>query len=504
MYENNKNIGWKKKENNNGSNYDDSLIKNQINILDEEIEEVSSQLAHIQNQNVYMYNFPKLLGEIDDLPRINRALASITDRGCVVFENKKYSISSSIEVCQDNISLVGNGAIIEISDQATSSPIFFIRKGSNSIIRDFELRSLSQNPKTNNTQGINIRFADNIVIENITFIGLTYSIKVDTDTSKVNVKNLTTNNLKCYNGTMFIHMSCCNGWQGNNLYCDLGLTNTTNLDHCYYIKPYVKNVQLSNVTCKNTNGHAIQFNRWVGSDLSTDWGVEDAINKNFVISNITVENVNSPFMFNSEVDGLLVNNLIVNATNKTDNKSHWGIVNLYQGKTKNVKINGALCKGCYCFITSSDMNLLADTIEFNNIYYDSKYKYNNVALFNVNNLVFANSIISDVNDTNETSPFMQLNNVKMKMCNCSINMGNINRTCDIIRLVSGNISLDINNLNFNITTKGELAREVQLISKTNAIIDNCVLSNIKTKNITHIYKNFTPITNFLVKDGVVQ
>ena len=51
MYENNKNIGWKKKENN-GSNgsYDDSLIKNQINILDnkidEEIEEVNSQLAH--------------------------------------------------------------------------------------------------------------------------------------------------------------------------------------------------------------------------------------------------------------------------------------------------------------------------------------------------------------------------------------------------------------------------------------------------------------------------
>lgn len=45
MYENNKDIGWKKKNNNssNGS-YDDSLIKNQINILDKKIEDKQNEL----------------------------------------------------------------------------------------------------------------------------------------------------------------------------------------------------------------------------------------------------------------------------------------------------------------------------------------------------------------------------------------------------------------------------------------------------------------------------
>ena len=43
MYENNKDIGWKKKNNGSNGSYDDSLIKNQINTLDNKIDELNNK-----------------------------------------------------------------------------------------------------------------------------------------------------------------------------------------------------------------------------------------------------------------------------------------------------------------------------------------------------------------------------------------------------------------------------------------------------------------------------
>ena len=62
MYENNKDIGWKKKENNNSSNgsYDDSLIKNQINVLDKKIEDKQDEL--ISGSNIKTINGQSILG----------------------------------------------------------------------------------------------------------------------------------------------------------------------------------------------------------------------------------------------------------------------------------------------------------------------------------------------------------------------------------------------------------------------------------------------------------
>lgn len=61
MYENNKDIGWKKKENN-GSNgsYDDSLIKNQINALNKKIEDKQDEL--ISGSNIKTINRQSILG----------------------------------------------------------------------------------------------------------------------------------------------------------------------------------------------------------------------------------------------------------------------------------------------------------------------------------------------------------------------------------------------------------------------------------------------------------
>ena len=97
MYENNKDIGWKKKENNNNNgSYDDSSIKNQINILDnkidEEIEEVNSQLAHNTNVNISVEMFGAKGGGVDDTKAIQSAIDYVasTGGGCVKFPAKTY------------------------------------------------------------------------------------------------------------------------------------------------------------------------------------------------------------------------------------------------------------------------------------------------------------------------------------------------------------------------------------------------------------------------------
>ena len=101
MYENNKDIGWKKKNNSSNGSYDDSLIKNQINILDnkidEEIEEVDTQLAHIKK-----FITPEEFGAIgdgitDDTLAIQTALKELNNGYKVIFEQSKvYKITSPI------------------------------------------------------------------------------------------------------------------------------------------------------------------------------------------------------------------------------------------------------------------------------------------------------------------------------------------------------------------------------------------------------------------------
>ena len=60
MYENNKDIGWKKKNNGSNGSYDDSLIKNQINILDDKIDDKQDEL--ISGSNIKTINGQSILG----------------------------------------------------------------------------------------------------------------------------------------------------------------------------------------------------------------------------------------------------------------------------------------------------------------------------------------------------------------------------------------------------------------------------------------------------------
>ena len=100
MYENNKDIGWKKKNSSSNGSYDDSLIKNQINILDnkidEEIEEVNSQLAHNENLNEEMFVNVKKYGAkgdgvTDDSEAFRRAFSKGNQ---IIIPPGKYLVSN--------------------------------------------------------------------------------------------------------------------------------------------------------------------------------------------------------------------------------------------------------------------------------------------------------------------------------------------------------------------------------------------------------------------------
>ena len=146
MYENNKDIGWKKKNNNssNGS-YDDSLIKNQINVLDkkidEEIEEVNSQLTHIENKNANINVLDygaKGDGVTDDTIAFVNCFNHCVDNGLTMFipngtyiVNQKLTKSSSITSIEAEkvVRIIGEspyGVFIETTEEI--SPIIDVSR----------------------------------------------------------------------------------------------------------------------------------------------------------------------------------------------------------------------------------------------------------------------------------------------------------------------------------------------------------------------------------------
>ena len=107
MYENNKDIGWKKKNNGSNGSYDDSLIKNQISILDNKIDNIDSQLAQNENKTYTTYLIKNsewgisndFTNSISTTNGINNAIKHAKDKGYskVVFEKGEYLIQ-----CDDN------------------------------------------------------------------------------------------------------------------------------------------------------------------------------------------------------------------------------------------------------------------------------------------------------------------------------------------------------------------------------------------------------------------
>lgn len=181
MYENNKNIGWKKKENNNGSNYDDSLIKNQINILDEEIEEVSSQLAHntsVIKRVLYVTDYKCIDGEKvkgdgihDDTSGIQNAFDELRDGDTLVFPKGEYKVNrisnNTYGVCvklKNNINIVGENATITSTEDLTENSYAMLKVIScnNVSISGFTFNSYFESNANTRSNAYSVQFESSI------------------------------------------------------------------------------------------------------------------------------------------------------------------------------------------------------------------------------------------------------------------------------------------------------------------------------------------------------
>ena len=118
MYENTKDIGWKKKNNSSNGSYDDSLIKNQIGILDkkidEEIEEVNSQLAQKANDDTVIKRGYATLNDFNEETRLiiqgmdSGQINAVLGEGNVMLNNLSSEI---VETVKGNNLLTGTQSI---------------------------------------------------------------------------------------------------------------------------------------------------------------------------------------------------------------------------------------------------------------------------------------------------------------------------------------------------------------------------------------------------------
>ena len=451
--------------------------------------EFSEQLDTIQKQRISISNFPKIGNEIDDTNRIQRAINSLTTAGVLFFpySNTGYKISSTITIPKSGICLLGDNAVIDMTKQNTNQNMFKIINGNNSFIKGFILKcSDAKNGYDSKIECIKIIKANNITIENIDFYNMLYSIKLDYN-AETYVQNLTTNNLRSFGGAMFIHMTNLNGWNGSNLHSELDFNSTTQFDHHYYIKCNVKDVQLNNVCCKNSNGgHAIQFNRYVGGVLDAPYGDETAKVENFNVNGLLVENCGSAVMFNSECYEVSINNITAKNLNRTDNGGK-GVINFFQGVYGNIMINGINARNVKCLFTVS--NNTTNIIDGLSI---SKSTIiggcDNTTLYGaIKNLKISDLNIDNVRDNGTTLLFsfagQNYSNIKFDNLDLTIT-STIKRTTDIIRFVtSGNYVF--NNCSCRTTSENKSYTLILFsvyggVSGVNARYNNIELENINT------------------------
>ena len=308
-----------------------------------ELLSVKQQLEQTRTQWVNVNDFKKIGIETDDTLRIQRAIDSIPNGGVVYFPNVYggYVVSSSVLINNHNTSLIGDGFVeLHMPKQTTNKDLIRINNGNNCIISGFKfIADGALNGMDSKIECIKIINATNITIENIISENMLYTVKADYGVSNIN--KLTTRNISGTGCAMFMHIANCDGWFGDNLRSELDVASTTALDHHYYIKCKVSNIQLSNVFCKNSGGgHAIQFDRYQSGIPDEPIGNELAKNKNITIANLTVVNCGCALMFNSEIENITVINLIVDTMNRND----LGVFDVSKGKLDGFKATNIVAK----------------------------------------------------------------------------------------------------------------------------------------------------------------
>ena len=315
MYENNKDIGWKKKNNSSNGSYDDSLIKNQINVLDnkidEEIEEVNSQLAHNVNMlkdiliNVCDFGADES-GVEDSTNAFNNALKSLANGGKLLIPAGDFKISGSVIMENyNNIKIECYGNIIASSSDNHYNAFYFINCN-NVTIYDLKIKStrdrIEEPPKdhtriTNlgsNVTGIALVKCENFLINNYKTENLAYDLKIAknskySENGFIN-KNIKLDGLNSLNTSQPIHIVGCENVKLYNL--DIEVANDLgDGDHFIYADSYVNNLYIDNANLKADENFGVGFNCRTALTAMSSQSLEEYDNTQDP-HNIFINNVN--------------------------------------------------------------------------------------------------------------------------------------------------------------------------------------------------------------------
>lgn len=325
-------------------------------------------------------------GVTDDASAIQSLINYVNSKGGGILyfppTTTGYLMSPNI-VLKDNVKLIGTRTTVKFISSATFGTNCFYNftdslnlihiEGFNFITtKDYSTTDTYATFAVSNLVLLHIKTSTKVVLKDVITDSFTFTLKFDND---ANIGDLVTENVTGNNCILFFLLNNVNKWTGRNLTSTL--TNTSQLNHHYYLQRGLKNVDVSQVVCNNGAGYVLHFN-----DAIAD---SDTVRvENLVFKHMTVNSCAYGFIVNAPLNRLTIRDLnIKNQLNGSILSITWpcgnilidgfrllgsvGMVNSNQsaGQVTNIKFkNGYIDKP----LTSTAVGTI-DTVYFEDIYY---------------------------------------------------------------------------------------------------------------------------------------
>lgn len=158
-------------------------VEGQVSAVVGQVEDVTAQVEDnkikVNEQNFYISikRFPRLAGETDDSPRIQRGIAFIAAAGGgkLVLEAVKYILAASITM-DINVKLEGQGSAqwrigTTFSYTGTGAAVVYSSGSTRSLLKGILIKAETNAPNYQNFTGIDIQRGELLNIEDVTIIG---------------------------------------------------------------------------------------------------------------------------------------------------------------------------------------------------------------------------------------------------------------------------------------------------------------------------------------------
>lgn len=373
-------------------------IANNFDVIDIQLAQKAQQ-TDLTQVNVLSapsgYTSAKGDGVTDDSSAIQALINYVNGKGGGVLyfppTTTGYLITPNL-VIKDNVKLIGTKTKITFKSSASAGANAFSNftdslnlvhiEGFNFVTtKDYTLTDTYATFAVSNVTLVHIKNCVKLVLKDITSDSFDYTLKIDND---ANISDLVTENVKGLNCRMFFLLNNVSKWTGRNL--DSTLTNTTQLNHHYYLQRGLQNVDVSHVNCTNGAGYFFHFNDAMA--YTDTVGIT-----NIVFKHVNVVGCAYGIMCNAPVKGLTIRDLRVK--NQTTNSV---LTILYA--CANILIDGFRLYNCMGMVNSTASAGQVTNVQMKNGYIDKPVNPTNIGT--IDNIILENIFYDDANCVNNS------------------------------------------------------------------------------------------------------